>query len=203
MLLRYYVFVQRVSLSACFEWNVWKSFCTKGNFAAWRIYQMLFHKKFNLFGNWQRNTLADLNHFLCRGINTVPNFLCTRDSICMQVMYMVETVHAICEGLHTFDLVSFLLTLGIFCRISFCFYHWFQTGKYRLWRLSKIEDYVILILLVLLFRPSVFRVVLFSIFQFIGDTTPFHIMLLKQTYKRKKVIFKMAKSITKSNIFNG
>ena len=41
---------------------------------------------------------------------------------------------------HTFDLVPFLLTLGIFCTMFFCFYYWFLTGKYRLGRLSKMED---------------------------------------------------------------
>ena len=43
-----------------------------------------------------------------------------------------------------------------------------------------------LILLVPLFRPSVFRVVFFSIFQFVGDTKLFGVTILKQTYKRKK-----------------
>ena len=57
-------------------------------------------------------------------------------------------------------------------------------------------------LLVLLFRLPVFRVVFFSIFQFIGDTTLLRVTVLKQTYKRKKH-FKMAKSITRGNIFNG
>ena len=28
----------------------------------------------------------------------------------------------------------------MFCAMSFCFYYWFWTGKYRLGRLSKIED---------------------------------------------------------------
>ena len=40
-------------------------------------------------------------------------------------------------------------------------------------------------LLVLLFRLPVFRVVLFSIFQFIGDTTLFHVKILKGRHKSK------------------
>ena len=42
--------------------------------------------------------------FLYRGINTVHEFLCTRNAVCVDVTYTVLTVRAICEGLF----VSFL-----------------------------------------------------------------------------------------------
>ena len=45
-----------------------------------------------------------------------------------------------------------------------------------------------LVLLVLLFRPLVFRVVSFYIFQIIEDTL-FRVTILKQTYKREKNSF--------------
>ena len=40
--------------------------------------------------------------------------------------------------------------------------------------------------LVPLFSPLLFRLVFFSIFQFLGDTTLFRVTIWKQTYKRKK-----------------
>ena len=42
-----------------------------------------------------------------------------------------------------------------------------------------------LILFVPLFRPLVFKVVVFFVFQFIWDTTLFRVTIFKQTYKRK------------------
>ena len=101
---------------------------------------------------------------------------------------MIENEH-ICKNLvHTCDLVPFLLILAVFLTMSFCFYYWFWTGKYRFGRLSKMESlcHFILILLVLTFRPLVFRVSFFSIFQFIGDATHFRVTILKQTNKREK-----------------
>ena len=70
------------------------------------------------------------------------------------------------------------------------FYLAFPTGivKYRLGRLSKMDIYVIfiLILLVPLFRSLVFKVVYFSMSQYIGDTTLFRVTIIKQTCKREK-----------------
>ena len=56
---------------------------------------------------------------------------------------------------------------------------------------------IIFNLLVPLFRPSRFRVVLF-----IRNTTLFHATVLKKRTNGKP-IFKMAKSINRSNILNG
>ena len=88
----------------------------------------------------------------------------------------------------TFDIVPLFLTFDIFGTMSFNFYYWFWTGKYRSGRLSKIEDlYDFQInLFSSFFRPPVFTVVFFSIFYYIGDTTLFCVTILKQTYKRKK-----------------
>ena len=87
---------------------------------------------------------------------------------------------------HTFDLVSFLLTLDIFPTMSVCSdFEQVNTG----WEGElKSKIYVIfqLFILVPLFRPSVFTVVFFSIFQFIGDTTLFGVTILRRTCKRKK-----------------
>ena len=88
-----------------------------------------------------------------------------------------------------YDLMPFSLTLNIFSTMFICFYCWFWTGKYQLGKLSKIESKIYMIFklihLVPLYRPLVFRVVLFSMFQFIGDTRLFSVPIL-QKYKRKK-----------------
>ena len=67
---------------------------------------------------------------------------------------------------YTFSFTKFIFsfTLDILHTMPFCFYYWFWTGKYRLGRQSKMEDrcfFFIFILLLPLFRPSIFRVVLF------------------------------------------
>ena len=51
-----------------------------------------------------------------------------------------ENEHICKNFLYTFDLVSFLLSLGIFLTTYFCLCYLLSTGKYRLGRLSKMED---------------------------------------------------------------
>ena len=84
--------------------------------------------------------------------------------------------------------MHFLLTLGMFLTMSLCFNCWFWTGKYRLWRLSKMKDLYQFHINVFssFFRPLVFRVVFFPVFYFIGETTYFRVTIFKQTYKIKK-----------------
>ena len=60
--------------------------------------------------------------------------------------------------------------------------------------------FLILIILVPLFRPSVFRVAFFSIFQFIRDMTLFRVTLSRQTYKWKKN-FQNSKQYSQSQQF--
>ena len=108
---------------------------------------------------------------------------------------------------HTFDLVPFLLTLDISHKMPFCLYCWFWTGKYRLRKMSKMEDLCDfqIIFLLPLFRPSVFRVVFFGVFFYIPIYREYYSLLchdFKVNIQEEKTIFKMAKSICRSNILN-
>ena len=80
-----------------------------------------------------------------------------------------------------------IIPMDIFHTMSFCFLL-LILDRWKLCKImvkSWIHVIFVLILLVPLFRPSVFRVVFFSIFQFIRDTTLFSVTIFKQTHKRK------------------
>ena len=95
---------------------------------------------------------------------------------------IIENEH-ICNKFRTFDLVFFLLTMDISHTMSFYFYCWFWTSKYRLGRWNKMEDqcgFQINSFTSFFFWVLSIQRCFFSIFQFIGDTTLF------VSYKRKK-----------------
>ena len=96
---------------------------------------------------------------------------------------IIENKHILLTQFDAFDLVPYLLDLFIFRTLSFCFHYRFWTGKYRLRRLSKMKD-----LCHFHFNPftSSFQTFstqggVFSIFQFMGDTTLFWVTILEQT----------------------
>ena len=98
----------------------------------------------------------------------------------------------------------FLLTLGIFRTISFCFYYWFWTGKYRLGRQNKMKD--LCHFHINSFSSSFWA---FSIQSGVSFYIPiywgYYILPchdFKGNIQEEKTIFNMAKSITRSNIFN-
>ena len=106
--------------------------------------------------------------------------------------------------LFNFDQIS--QNVFLFLLLTFCFYYWLR-GKYRLGTLGKMEDLCyaifILTLLVPLFRPSVFTVVFFFYIPIYWGyyALPWHDF--KADIQEEKSIFKMAKSITRCNNFNG
>ena len=48
----------------------------------------------------KRRTNCQIQIISNRGINTVHIFLCMHNVACVHVMFMVVTMHTICEGLH-------------------------------------------------------------------------------------------------------
>ena len=98
----------------------------------------------------------------------------------------------ITENVHTFVphiwTGTFLVNFGHILHNLFVFIIDFEQVNTGWEDKVKWKIYVISILipLVPLFRLLVFRVVFFSIFQFIGDTTLFRVTILKQTYTKKK-----------------
>ena len=102
--------------------------------------------------------------------------------------------------LFNFDQIS--QNVFLFLLLTFCFYYWLR-GKYRLGTLGKMEDLCyaifILILLVPLFRPSVFTVVFFFYIPIYWGyyALPWHDF--KADIQEEKSIFKMAKNITRRN----
>ena len=49
--------------------------------------------------NEKKKNIGRFKLFLHGGINTMHKFLCTCNSVCMHVTYMIVTAHAICERL--------------------------------------------------------------------------------------------------------
>ena len=97
---------------------------------------------------------------------------------------IIENKHILLTQFDAFDLVPYLLDLFIFRTLSFCFHYRFWAGKYRLRRLSKMKDLCHFHFnpFTLSFQTFSTQGGVFSIFQFMGDTTLFCVTILEQTY---------------------